>query len=189
MESLSTMVDKKPATEAINDVGTSGTQTPATERVARPLTKLPKEERAEAWAQSRVAAELGVSQQAVAKWFDIPNTTSGKGNTPATAKPDDDQSIIRGRVYNRRKRLHGGERKASAQDGHLKQRTAEAVAAELGVSKNTIKNAVVCGFDSHPLGGKHAPSVPFTTPAIEAGIQFARDAAAIKASGEAVAYF
>jgi hypothetical protein len=40
------------------------------------------------WTQKRVAAELGVSQQAVAKWFDIPNTTSGKGNTPATAKPD-----------------------------------------------------------------------------------------------------
>jgi ParB family chromosome partitioning protein len=48
-----------------------------------------------------------------------------------------DASELRGRMYNGRKKKHGGERKASPQNEDLK--TAEVVAKETGVSKATIE--------------------------------------------------
>jgi len=44
-----------------------------------------------------------------------------------------------GLKYESEKRKHGGDRKSSAQNGHLK--TSEKIAKEHGVSKNTVRRA------------------------------------------------
>ncbi len=49
----------------------------------------------------------------------------------------EDFRIISGRIYNRRKRQHGGDRKSNPQNEVLK--TAETIAAELGVSRASIE--------------------------------------------------
>jgi len=46
-------------------------------------------------------------------------------------------SLLRGRVYERTKKAHGGAREASTQNGDLK--TSELLAEKFGVSKNTIQ--------------------------------------------------
>lgn len=52
----------------------------------------------------------------------------------------DDFRIISGRLYNRRKKRHGGDRKSSGQIGHLiTDKTRAEVAAELGVGERTIE--------------------------------------------------
>lgn len=48
-------------------------------------------------------------------------------------------SYLRGKLYKNRKHSHGGARKSRAQNGHLPASTAEQVAQETGVSKNTIR--------------------------------------------------
>jgi hypothetical protein len=54
-----------------------------------------------------------------------------------------DAEIIRGRIYNRRKKSHGGDHKASGQVGHLisPPNTAQAVAAELDISPRTVRRS------------------------------------------------
>jgi len=58
----------------------------------------------------------------------------------------DQWNLIMGRVYNRTKAGHGGDRKSKAQNGTLiekrsEQTTAETVGKDFGVSKNTVKRA------------------------------------------------
>ncbi len=78
---------------------------------------------------------------------------SGKGPVPGAIRAlcragkrgcrnltPDQVSILRGRRYEREKQSHGGDRRSdesSGQNGHLK--TAERIAAETGVSKNTVR--------------------------------------------------
>ena len=75
------------------------------------------------------------SKDEALQWMDR-NQVGRRNLTPADFK------IVSGRIYNGRKKQSGGDRrsesaKSSAQVGHLK--TSEEVAAELGVSRNTIK--------------------------------------------------
>lgn len=70
------------------------------------------------------------SREAVEDWIDK-NQAARRNLHP------DDFKIVTGRIYNRRKKQHGGDRKSSHQIDDLK--TAEAVAEELGVSKATIE--------------------------------------------------
>ncbi len=72
------------------------------------------------------------SREDAADWIDAHHL--GRRNlTP------DQISLIRGRRYNRRKAKHGGNRRSKAQNGTLIKSTAEQIAQEAGVSKNTIK--------------------------------------------------
>lgn len=47
--------------------------------------------------------------------------------------------ILRGRRYNRIKKAQGGDRRASGQNDHMNERTAERLAKEHGVSPKTIR--------------------------------------------------
>lgn len=86
-----------------------------------------READAKKWTQKRIASVLGVTQQAVAKWF-ISDTTSCNANT-ADEKPD------------ARIKLGSKEREyaVAAVESGKKQ---EQVAADLGVSQATVSNAV-----------------------------------------------
>lgn len=77
--------------------------------------------------------EIDLSDRdAAADWID--NNQLGRRNlTP------DQASLLRGRRYNRAKRAHGGDRKSSGQTDHLKQKTAESLAKQHGVSAKTIR--------------------------------------------------
>jgi ParB family chromosome partitioning protein len=72
------------------------------------------------------------SEEAVEDWIDR-NQLSRRNVHP------DEFKIISGRIYNRRKKAHGGDRKSSGQVDHLTERTADEVATELGTNERTIR--------------------------------------------------
>ena len=83
-------------------------------------------------------SDLGItpkqsSRWQAAEWIDQ-NQLGRRNLNPEQA------SLIRGRIYNRRKKSHGGDRSSSAQNEHLKtDKTAKVIAKETGVSSATIK--------------------------------------------------
>jgi len=70
------------------------------------------------------------SREAAAEWIDT-NQLGRRNLTPDQAR------VIRGRLYNRKKKGHGGDRKSSGQSVHLK--TAESVAKAWGVDERTVR--------------------------------------------------
>lgn len=76
-----------------------------------------------------VEVELA-DRDAAADWIDA-NQLARRNLAPDVA------SILRGRLYNRAKKRHGGDRRSSAQSEHLK--TAEAIADKAGVSPATVR--------------------------------------------------
>lgn len=71
-------------------------------------------------------------RNAAYNWI-IDNQLSRRNVTPQMA------SYLRGRRYLVEKQDHGGERKASGQNVHLKEKTAEVIASHFGVDEKTIR--------------------------------------------------
>lgn len=70
------------------------------------------------------------SDEEALDWIDK-NQLSRRNLTP------DQMSLIRGRIYNRQKKSHGGDRNSSVQNEHLK--SSEKLAQQFGVSASTIR--------------------------------------------------
>ena len=70
-------------------------------------------------------------RRAAEDWIDR-NQAGRRNISPA------DYRILVGRIYNRRKNLHGGDRKSSCQLGNLNDKTGETVAEEFGLSERSV---------------------------------------------------